>query len=64
LHRAIGRLHRDAGRVDPARRVFAAARRVIEGVGQRLAAAELKQGFEQSPLFREVLAECRDGTPI
>jgi class 3 adenylate cyclase/tetratricopeptide (TPR) repeat protein len=53
-HLALGLLHRDARRTDPARASFAAAREVIDGIGRSLQTPELKDGFERSPIFRAV----------
>ncbi len=53
-HLALGQLHRDTQRTDAARASFAAARDVIDGIGRSLQTPELKQGFERSPVFRDV----------
>jgi class 3 adenylate cyclase/tetratricopeptide (TPR) repeat protein len=53
-HLALGRLYRDTRRADPARVSFAAAHKVIEGIGRSLHATELKADFEGSPIFRAV----------
>ena len=53
-HLALGELYRDTRRADSARASFAAACKVIDGIGRSLRAPELKEGFERSPIFRAV----------
>jgi hypothetical protein len=53
-HMALGQLHRDTGHTDPARASFAAAGKVIDGIGQSLQTPELKEGFQRSPFLRDV----------
>jgi class 3 adenylate cyclase/tetratricopeptide (TPR) repeat protein len=49
---ALGQLYRDTRRIDAARASFAAARKVINGIGRSLQTPDLKKGFERSPLIR------------
>jgi adenylate cyclase len=58
-HLALGQLYHDTRRIDAARSSFAAARKVIDGIGQSLQTPELKQGFERSPLIRAVVEQCQ-----
>ncbi len=51
-HLALGQLCRDTRRVDAARSSFAAARKVIAGIGRSLQTPELTEGFARSPLIR------------
>jgi tetratricopeptide (TPR) repeat protein len=53
-HLALGQLYHDTRRADAARLSFAAARKVIDGIGQSLQTPELKDGFERSPIFQKV----------
>jgi len=57
-HLALGQLHCDTGRGDVARSSFAATRRIIGDVGRRLETPGLKEGFECSPLIRDVHERC------
>jgi tetratricopeptide (TPR) repeat protein len=52
-HLTLGQLYRDTRRIDGARSSFAAARQVIDGIGQSLQTAELKDGFDCSPIFQK-----------
>jgi hypothetical protein len=56
---AVGQLYRDTRRPSPARAAYAAAQRVIDGIGERLQTLELKEGFERSPLIRSVVERCQ-----
>jgi class 3 adenylate cyclase/tetratricopeptide (TPR) repeat protein len=49
---ALGQFYRDTRRIGAARSSFAAARKVIEGMGESLKTPELKEGFDRSPLIR------------
>jgi tetratricopeptide (TPR) repeat protein len=49
---ALGQSYRDTRRIGAARSSFAAARKVIEGMGESLKTPELKEGFDRSPLIR------------
>jgi len=51
---ALGELYRDTRRAEQGRASFAAASKVIDGIGQNLQTPELKEGFERSPFFRAV----------
>jgi tetratricopeptide (TPR) repeat protein len=51
-HLALGELYRDTRRADSARASFAAARKVVDGIGRTLRTPELKEGFERSPVFQ------------
>jgi class 3 adenylate cyclase/tetratricopeptide (TPR) repeat protein len=55
---AFGQLYRDTRRIDAARSSFAAARTVIDSIGQSLQTPELKEGFERSSLIRAALEQC------
>ncbi len=57
-HLALGRLCSDTGRVDAARSELAAARHVIDGIGQRLQTSELAEGFARSRLIGEIREQC------
>jgi class 3 adenylate cyclase/tetratricopeptide (TPR) repeat protein len=54
-HLALGELYRETHRPDPARTSFAAARAVIDRIGSSLRTRELKEVFERSEAFRDVL---------
>jgi class 3 adenylate cyclase/tetratricopeptide (TPR) repeat protein len=51
-HLVLGRLYHDTRRADSARVSFAAAQKVIDGIGRSLHTPELKEDFEGSPIFR------------
>jgi tetratricopeptide (TPR) repeat protein len=51
-HLVIGRLHLENRRPERARVSYAAARRVLDGVGRSLRTPELKAAFERSPVIR------------
>jgi tetratricopeptide (TPR) repeat protein len=51
-HLALGELYHDTRRADSARASFAAARKVVDGIGRSLRTPELKEGFERSPVFQ------------
>lgn len=56
---ALGQLYCGTGRVKPSRASFAAAHKVIDGIGGSLRTPELKDGFDCSSLIREVYEQCR-----
>jgi tetratricopeptide (TPR) repeat protein len=53
-HLALGQLYRDTRSIDAAHPAFAAARKVIDGIGQSLRTPELQDGFERSLIFETV----------
>jgi tetratricopeptide (TPR) repeat protein len=60
-HLALGRLHTDAKRPEPARQTYYAAREVIERVKANLRNTELRTGLENSSLIQYVYALSASG---
>ena len=59
-HVALGGLYRETRRPDPSRASFAAARAVIDSIGESLRTPELKEGFEGSQVFCKVFEQIGD----
>jgi class 3 adenylate cyclase/tetratricopeptide (TPR) repeat protein len=53
-HVALGRLHGEVRRPEPAREAYQAARRVMDAVSSRLTHPTLRASFDAAPLIREV----------
>jgi tetratricopeptide (TPR) repeat protein len=53
-HLALGRLHTEAKRPEPARQAYGAARAVIEQVKARVQTPELRANLEHSPVLQQV----------